>query len=250
MYASSDRAYISVKLAQQRATDLVLVASPNGPHLRLLKQCMALVVFSLRPIDRLAIVTYSSAAARVFPLRRMTSYGKRAAQQVIDRLFYMGQADPVEGLKKGIKILQDRVYQNPDSSILHLSDTPTRSYHAALSMDVPIPVHRFHVGFGFGTSNGFIIHEFEEFLRRLIGGVVREIHYIEDGEIDEPITTGETMVSIGDGKSNLNAAEAASAGSGTSGPIISGRPSSAESWDYHDPYMARRWAKHLHGYKL
>ncbi|KAL6207291.1 hypothetical protein ACLB2K_024535 [Fragaria x ananassa] len=292
MYASSDRAYLSVKLSQQRATDLVLVASPNGPHLRLLKQCMALVVFSLRPIDRLAIVTYSSAAARVFPLRRMTSYGKRTAQQVIDRLFYMGQADAVEGLKKGIKILQDRVYKNQDSRILHLSDTPTRSYHAALNMDVPIPVHRFHVGFGVGTSNGFIMHEFEEFLRRLIGGVVRDIQlrinttgeassrivrigelrngeerkilvdlsvcghicvgysYIEDGEIDEPITTGETVVSIGDDKSNINLDEAASAGSGTSGPIIGGRPSSADSWDYHDPYMARRWAKHLHGYRL
>ncbi|XP_050369671.1 probable E3 ubiquitin-protein ligase WAVH2 [Argentina anserina] len=287
MYASSDRAYLSVKLAQQRATDLVLVASPNGPHLRLLKQCMALVVFSLRPTDRLAIVTYSSAAARVFPLRRMTSYGKRTAQQVIDRLFYTGQADPVEGLKKGIKILQDRVYKNQDSVILHLSDTPTRSYHAALNLEVPIPVHRFHVGFGFGTSSGFIMHEFEEFLRRLIGGVVRDIQlristtgegssriarigelrngeerkilvdlsvcghicveysYIEDGEIDEPITRGETMVSIGDGKTNINVAEAASAGSGNGG-----RPSSAESWDYHDPYMARRWAKHLHGYRL
>lgn len=32
--------------------------------------------------------------------------------------------------------------------------------------------------------------------------------------------------------------------------IIGGRTSSVESWDYHDPYMARRWAKHLHGYRL
>lgn len=91
------RECLSVRLAHQPAIDLVLVACPNGPHLRLIKQSMALVVFSLRPIDRLAVVTYSSAAARVFPLRRMTSYGKRAALQVIDRLFYMGQADPVEG---------------------------------------------------------------------------------------------------------------------------------------------------------
>ncbi|ONI09633.1 hypothetical protein PRUPE_4G001000 [Prunus persica] len=290
--AFSDRAYLSVKLAHQRATDLVLVASPNGPHLRLLKQCMALVVFSLRPIDRLAIVTYSSAAARLFPLRRMTSYGKRTAQQVIDRLFYMGQADPIEGIKKGIKILEDRAYKNPESSILHLSDSPTQSYHAAMSMELPIPVHRFHVGFGFGTSNGFIMHEFEELLGTLIGGIVREVQlririgeeassrivrigelrggeerkilvelgvcghicvgysYIEEGEIDEPFTTGETVVSIGDSKSK--ATEGAAAASGTSDAIICGRSSSAsvETWDYHDPYMARRWAKHLHGYRL
>jgi hypothetical protein len=89
---------------------------------------MALVVFSLRPFDRLTIVTYSSAAARAFPLRRMTSYRKRTALQVIDRLFYMGQADPFEGLKKGIKILEDHVHKNPQSSILHLFDSPTRPY--------------------------------------------------------------------------------------------------------------------------
>lgn len=280
MCTSSKRAFLSVKLAQQQATDLVLVASPNGPHLRLLKQAMALVVFSLRPIDRLAIVAYSSTAARVFPLRRMTSYGKRTALQVIDRLFYTGQADPLEGLKKAIKILEDRAHKNPESHILHLSDSPTRSYHA-FNMEVPIPIHRFHVGFGFGTSNGFVMHEFEQFLSRLLGGVIRDIQlrigeddncgiirigelkggdekrilldlekyghvyvgysYIE-GEVDECIRTGETVVGIGD---KSNATE-----SGGRDVSIGGRTSSVESWDYHDPHMARRWAKHLHGYRL
>ncbi|KAI4298861.1 hypothetical protein L6164_032375 [Bauhinia variegata] len=289
MCPSSNRAYLSVKLAHERATDLVLVASPNGPHLRLLKQSMALVVFSLRHIDRLAIVTYSSAAARVFPLRRMTSYGKRTALQVIDRLFYMGQADPVEGLKKGIKILEDRMHKNPESCILHLSDNPTRPYHA-VSMELPsMPIHRFHVGFGFGTSSGFVIHEFEEFLAKMLGGIVREIQlricgageinsgrvirigelrggeerkmlldlgecshvYVEysyvEGEIDECVRrAGETVVGIEDYKGSvIDASEDTGRDANTSG-----RPSSVESWDFHDPNMARRWAKHLHGYRL
>ncbi|KAJ7967882.1 Zinc finger, RING-type [Quillaja saponaria] len=288
MCPSSNRAYLSVKLAHGRAVDLVLVASPNGPHLRLLKQSMALVVFSLRHIDRLAIVTYSSAAARVFPLRRMTSYGKRTALQVIDRLFYMGQADPMEGIKKGIKILNDRMHKNPESSILHLSDNPTQPYHA-ISMEMPTtPIHRFHVGFGFGTSNGFIMHEFEEFLAKLLGGVVQELQltiggtgeevgscrvlrigelkggeesrilldlgdcehlfvgysFIE-GEVDECVRrTGEAWVSMGEHKSSpTDAAEERDMSGGS-------RSSSVESWDFHDPYMARRWAKHLHGYRL
>ncbi|KAJ7946484.1 Zinc finger, RING-type [Quillaja saponaria] len=288
MCPSSNRAYLSVKLAREQAIDLVLVASPNGPHLRLLKQSMALVVFSLRHIDRLAIVTYSSAAARIFPLRRMTSYGKRSALQVIDRLFYMGQADPMEGLKKGIKILDDRMHKNPQSCILHLSDNPTRPYHA-ISMEMPTtPIHRFHVGFGFGTSNGFVMHEFEEFLASLLGGVVQELQlriggtgdevsssrvirfgelkggeerrilldlgdcehisvgysYIE-GEVDECVRrTGETWVSVGDHKgSSTEAADERDMSIGS-------RTSSVESWDFHDPYMARRWAKHLHGYRL
>ncbi|BAT87612.1 hypothetical protein LR48_Vigan09g189200 [Vigna angularis] len=293
MCPSSNRAYLSVKLTHERATDLVLVASPNGPHLRLLKQAMALVVFSLRQIDRLAIVTYSSAAARVFPLRRMTSYGKRTALQVIDRLFYMGQADPVEGLKKGIKILEDRVHKNPESCILHLSDNPTRPYHA-VSMELPsTPIHRFHVGFGFGTSSGFVIQEFEEFLAKMLGGIVREIQlricgageevgsgrvirigeirggeerrilldlgdcthvYVEysyiEGEIDECVRrTGETVVGVGEHKGDASEdGEETVRDMNTGGG--GGRTSSVESWDFHDPYMARRWAKHLHGYRL
>ncbi|XP_047958592.1 E3 ubiquitin-protein ligase WAV3-like [Salvia hispanica] len=272
----SSRACLRVRLSHQPATDLVLVASSNGPHLRLMKQAMALVVFSLRPMDRLAIVTYSSAAARVFPLRRMTSYGKRTALQVIDRMFYMGQADPMEGLKKGAKILEDRVHKNVQSSILHLTDTPSRSYHR-FDMEVGVVVHRFHVGFGFGESSGFSMHRFEEFLARTLGGAVRDVQvrinqgarivrieelrggeernipvylpdcgpvrveysYTEGGGDGECVRRGEAVVADrGDGSGDGD------------GVGIGGRMSSGESWDFHDPFMARRWAKHLHGYRL
>lgn len=193
----------------------------------------------------------------------------------------MGQADPIEGLKKGIKILEDRAHKNPQSCILHLSDSPTRSYHA-MNMQVPIPIHRFHVGFGFGASNGFVMHEFEEFLARLLGGVIRDIQlrigddgriirlgelrggeerripldmgdcenvcvgysYVEGG-IDDCIRTGETVVCAED---KTETSESAEVGGGD--VSLGGRTSSVESWDYHDPYMARRWAKHLHGYRL
>lgn len=280
---SSNRAYLSVKLAHQQATDLVLVASTNGPHLRLLKQSMALVVFSLRSIDRLAIVTYSSTATRAFPLRRMTSHGKRAALQVIDRLFYLGEADPSEGLRKGVKILADRTHQNPYSCILHLSDSPTRASYLSREMQVPVPIHCFHVGFGFGTSNGFVMHEFEEFLARLLGGVIRETQlrigeeglirlgelrggeerrialdlgdlgyvcvgysYVEGG-VEECIRNGEIVVGIGDKRERSDDGNDIGGGRDLS---IGGRSSNVERWDYHDPYMARRWAKHLHGYRL
>ncbi|KAK7262051.1 hypothetical protein RJT34_29611 [Clitoria ternatea] len=185
--------YLSLKLGQEKATDLVLVAIPNGPHLRLLKQSMALVVFSLRHIDRLAIVTYSSAAARVFPLRRMTNYGKRTALQAIDRLFYMGQADPLEGLKKGVKILEDRTHKNPKSCIFHLSDNPvpTRPYHTSINMELlSTPIHRFHVGFGFDTSNGFVIQEFQGFLGKMLGGIVRDIQLRICGTGGEEVGSG------------------------------------------------------------
>ncbi|KAJ0836265.1 putative von Willebrand factor, type A, von Willebrand factor A-like domain superfamily [Helianthus annuus] len=281
--SSSEPGYrLCVRLAHQPAIDLVLVACPNGPHLRLIKQSMALVVFSLRPIDRLAVVTYSSAAARVFPLRRMTSYGKRAALQVIDRLFYMGQADPVEGLKKGVKVLMDRAYENPQSCIVHLSDNPTRPYHG-FDAEVGIQIHRFHVGYTFGASNGFVMHEFEVFLDRVLGDKVRDIQlriredgrvvrlgelrggeerriplnmittgggnvktcveytYVEDG-VRECMRTGEVVVVYGEKREE--------GGGGGGGEDEEGRSSNAGSWDYHDPYMARRWAKHLHAYRI
>ncbi|KAL9227960.1 hypothetical protein vseg_003589 [Gypsophila vaccaria] len=278
-YKRKSPTYLSVRLAPQQAIDLVLIASLNGPHLRLLKQSMALVVFSLRPIDRLAIVSYSSAAARVFPLRRMTSYGKRTALQVIDRLFYAGHADPSEGIKKGIKILKDRTHENPYTSILHLSDYPTtsRSYRTSpeIVSSIPVSVYQFHV-----ASTTSIMHELETLLGQLLGGVIHEVQlrigdqdnsrivrlgelrgdeerrvvleideahghvcigysYIEGGSgVNEHVRVGEVVVGIDDQRDGDDGADAIMNG---------GRASSVDSWDYHDPYMARRWAKRLHG---
>ncbi|XP_057527181.1 probable E3 ubiquitin-protein ligase EDA40 isoform X2 [Amaranthus tricolor] len=278
-YKHKRAAYLCVRLAPQQAIDLVLVASPNGPHLRLLKQAISLVVYSLRPIDRLAVVSYSSAAARIFPLRRMTSYGKRAALQVIDRLFYAGHADPAEGIRKGIKILQDRTHENPFSSILHLSDYPNSSRYNHtindLEMSTGVSLHQFHV-----ASTNSIMHELEEFLGQLLGGVVKELQlrigdpdngrlvrlgdlrgdeerrvllkvdeshdhtcigysYVESGlRVDEHIRVGEVVVGISDATDTDDGRELT---------ISGGRTSCVDSWDYHDPYMARRWAKRLHG---
>lgn len=290
------RAYLSVQLAHQRATDLVLVACSNGPHLRLLKQAMALVVSSLRSIDRLAIVAYSSAATRVFPLRRMTSCGKRAALQVIDRLFYMGQADAVEGLKKAIKILEDSTHKNPNSSILHLSDSRTQPHHL-INLEFPVvPIHWFHVGLGFSISTGFVMQEFEEFLMtKVLRGIIKDIQlrigdessrstiisiaelrgdeekrividnllsdneghvrvrysYV-DGEVDdeECIKAGETLLSLGNKSHNSITFDEAARENREEDASLGGRISSVERWDYHDPFMARRWAKHLHTYRL
>ncbi|XP_010518744.1 PREDICTED: uncharacterized protein LOC104798382 isoform X2 [Tarenaya hassleriana] len=266
-------AFLSVKLTNPQPIDLVLVTSPNGPHLRLLKQAMALVAFSLRPVDRLAIVTCS----RVFSLRRMTSSGKRMALQVIDRLFYMGEAEPSEGLRKGSKILEDRTFKNPRCSILHLCDTPARPYYPDNMMQTRVIVHKFHV-----VSNDFVMREFEEFLGKVLGAIADDIqlrigeeakivkigrlrggeerrillelggeHVVDvpvgysfvEGETAECIRRrGETMVSFGD-KEDSKIDEFTS--------FTCGRTSiSAQSWDYHDHFMARRWAKRLHGYRF
>ncbi|KAG6510942.1 hypothetical protein ZIOFF_028989 [Zingiber officinale] len=272
------RTYLSVKLSYQQAADLVLVASPNGPHLRLLKQSMALVVFSLRPIDRLAIVTYSTTATRALPLRRMSSQGKQAALQVIDRIFYLGEAEPAEGLRKGLKVLEDRTHRNPLAYILHLSDSPTQSY-ICRDLQFPIPIHRFHIGFGFGMSNGLVMQELDEFLARLLGGMIRDTQlrigaegewillgdlrgreekripvdmadncellsvsysYVEGQE--QRLSRGEVMVGR-EKKNDQNDDQFA----GSDLSINTGGSNSIQRWGYLDPFMAQRWAKHLHG---
>ncbi|KAL6553176.1 hypothetical protein OROGR_007018 [Orobanche gracilis] len=184
----NSRAYLCVKLEHPPATDLVLVAYPNGPHLRLMKQAMALVVSSLRPIDRLAIVTCHSVGARAF--RRMTSYGKRNALKIIDQLSYAAEADPLEGLDKGVKILGDRVHKNIQSCILHLTDTPSRSHNHWFDSELPVRIHRFDFGLCFGGCNGLVMREFEEFLAGTLGGRVEDIQ----------LRIGERMMVVGIGE--------------------------------------------------
>ncbi|XP_072969315.1 E3 ubiquitin-protein ligase WAV3-like isoform X1 [Typha angustifolia] len=277
------RAWLSVRLSPQRAMDVVLVASPNGPHMRLLKHSMALVVFFMRAVDRLSIVICSATATRAFPLRRMSSHGKRAALQVIDRLSFLVGADPMEGIQKAVKILEDRTHRNSVSCILHLSDAPTRA-DVGGDLHFPVTVHRFHVGFGFGMTNGFVMHEFEEFLARLIEGVVRDTQlrigdqvglvrlgelrggeerriavdlvgdcgfvkvgysYVEGGT-EAQLRTGEVVVEFGEKGGRIHG----ESGNDERDLSVGGRRSSCvEQWDYLDPFMARRWAKHLQGYK-
>ncbi|KAK1317382.1 hypothetical protein QJS10_CPA05g02111 [Acorus calamus] len=241
-------AHLSVRLARKPPTDVVLVASPNGPHLRLLKQAMALVVFSLRPVDRLSII---ASTARILPLRLMSAHGKRAAHQVIDRVSHSREPDPSEGTQKALK-------------------------------PAHVEMHGFHVGLGAGPS-GLVMQEFEEFLARVLGGVIREVQLRIGGDGGG----GGAMVRLGElrgGEERRVRVEASEGGSvrvtysygeGAEGGFMqsglvdvcggdkAGRDdyeegdgpggrrrssiSRVERWDCVDPFMARRWAKHLHG---
>lgn len=181
---------------QQAATDLVLVASPTVPHLlRQFKQSMAMVVRSLRPVDRLAIVIYTWDGARAFPFRRMTSYGKRTALLVVDRLLHAGQpvVDPTEGLEKAIKLIEASAHRNPHACILHLfDDIPSASYYHNCAMAnnslqyhrCGTSIHWFHVGLGFGSSNTLVVDEFQEFLRNLLEGLAT-LTRLQSGEAEE-----------------------------------------------------------------
>uniref|UniRef100_A0A7C9ANY8 Uncharacterized protein n=1 Tax=Opuntia streptacantha TaxID=393608 RepID=A0A7C9ANY8_OPUST len=171
--------------AHSRApVDLVTVldvsGSMAGTKLALLKRAMGFVIQHLGPHDRLSVVAFSSAARRVFPLRRMTDNGRHQALQAVNSLSSNGGTNIAEGLRKGAKVMLDRKSKNPVSSIILLSDgqdTYTVSgpvgaqsrtdYKSLLPISVQqhsgtsfqIPVHTF----GFGTDHDSVsMHSISE----------------------------------------------------------------------------------------
>ena len=106
--------------------DLVTVldvsGSMAGTKLALLKRAMGFVIQSLGPSDRLSVISFSSTARRLFPLRRMTDTGRQQALQAVNSLVSNGGTNIAEGLRKGAKVMLDRKWKNPVSSIILLSD--------------------------------------------------------------------------------------------------------------------------------
>ncbi|KAK6916918.1 VWA-Hint protein, Vwaint domain [Dillenia turbinata] len=106
--------------------DLVAVldvsGSMSGPKLSLLKSAVCFVIENLSNSDRLSIVSFSSTARRIFPLRRMSDRGREDAILAVNSLLSSGGTNIVEGLKKGARVLEERREQNPVSSIILLSD--------------------------------------------------------------------------------------------------------------------------------
>ncbi|KAJ3679986.1 hypothetical protein LUZ60_016264 [Juncus effusus] len=147
--------------------DLVTVldtsGSMAGTKLALLKRAMGFVIQNLGPSDRLSVIAFSSSARRLFPLRRMSDSGRQLALTAVNSLTAGGGTNIAEGLKKGAKVIEDRLLKNPVSSIILLSDgqdtynvSPSikgvnnvRMEYKCLVPSRYIPVH----AFGFGTDH-------------------------------------------------------------------------------------------------
>ncbi|GMI88913.1 hypothetical protein like AT5G60710 [Hibiscus trionum] len=146
--------------------DLVTVldvsGSMAGTKLALLKRAMGFVIQHLGSSDRLSVIAFSSTARRLFPLRRMTETGRQEALQAVNSLTANGGTNIAEGLRKGAKVIVDRMWKNPVGSIILLSDgqdtyTVTSpggahsrtDYKSLLPAGPHIPVH----AFGFGADH-------------------------------------------------------------------------------------------------
>ncbi|CAA3020422.1 Anaphase-promoting complex (APC), subunit 11 [Olea europaea subsp. europaea] len=103
-------------------TVLDISGSMAGTKLALLKRAMGFVIQNLGPNDRLSVIAFYSTARRLFSLRRMSETGRQQALLAVNSLVANGGTNIAEGLRKGVKIMEDRREKNPVASIILLSD--------------------------------------------------------------------------------------------------------------------------------
>ncbi|KAK4385575.1 E3 ubiquitin-protein ligase WAV3 [Sesamum angolense] len=147
--------------AQRAPIDLVTVldvsGSMFGSKLDLVKRAVNFVIDNLGPSDRLSVVSFATQARRMLPLRRMTENGREDAKRAVNALVASGGTNIVEGLKKGVRVLEERRHKNPVTSIIFLSDGNDTCNHSSViprgTDDVQqvetFPVH----SFGFGSDH-------------------------------------------------------------------------------------------------
>ncbi|XP_057979106.1 E3 ubiquitin-protein ligase WAV3-like [Malania oleifera] len=115
-------AFQSPRAPVDLVTVLDISGSMAGTKLALLKRAMGFVIQNLGSNDRLSVIAFSSTARRLFPLRRMSDVGRQQALLAVNSLVANGGTNIAEGLKKGVKVMEDRREKNPVASIILLSD--------------------------------------------------------------------------------------------------------------------------------
>ncbi|CAG7874204.1 unnamed protein product [Brassica rapa] len=146
-------------------TVLDISGSMAGTKLALLKRAMGFVIQNLGVNDRLSVIAFSSTARRLFPLTKMSDSGRHLALQAVNSLVANGGTNIAEGLRKGVKVMEERRDENPVASVILLSDgrdtytmnnnQPDPNYKMLLPLSMhgrfqfQIPVH----SFGFGSDH-------------------------------------------------------------------------------------------------
>ncbi|TVU30449.1 hypothetical protein EJB05_22073 [Eragrostis curvula] len=106
-----------VSLSSRAPLDLVTVldvsGSMAGTKLALLKRAMCFVIDALGPSDRLSVIAFSSTAWRLFPLRKMTAFGKQQSLQSVSSLAATGGTNIGDALRKAARVMEDRQARNP-----------------------------------------------------------------------------------------------------------------------------------------
>ncbi|KAJ4819084.1 inter-alpha-trypsin inhibitor heavy chain-like protein [Rhynchospora pubera] len=127
---------------------LDLSGSMSGQKLEELKTAMLFVITKLTPVDRLSIVTYSTHARRLSPLRQITENSKKEFEILIESCRATGGTNMEEGLQMGLSTINHRkCCRGRVGAILFMSDGNENEESDAASIAVGnVTVHTF--GFG------------------------------------------------------------------------------------------------------
>ena len=106
--------------------DLICVldtsGSMQGPKIMLLIDTLKYLVDLLGENDRISIVRFSSQGARLLPLKRVSEVNKPEILKVLNSLVASGGTDITDGMRHAVRIINERKYRNPVTSVFLLSD--------------------------------------------------------------------------------------------------------------------------------
>ncbi|KAG0587212.1 hypothetical protein KC19_2G148600 [Ceratodon purpureus] len=137
--------------ADRGGLDLVAVldvsGSMAGEKLQKMMKAMEFVIRKLSPIDRLSIVSFSSAAHRLCPLRQVTETSQPQLQGMINKLVAKGGTNIADGLRTAVKVLADRSNKvGRVHAVILMSDGEQNQGDASTVATGGVPVYTF--GFG------------------------------------------------------------------------------------------------------
>ncbi|KAI9143422.1 hint-domain-containing protein [Paraphysoderma sedebokerense] len=127
-------------------------------QLDVVKHALKTVASSLRPIDQMALVTFSDKARVEFKLMIMTEANKKRALDIIDKLDIEGITNLWAGLLQGLEIMAESANADANNSVWVFTDGqpnvhPPRGELAALKLHLDSQNFRCQVNtFGFGYS--------------------------------------------------------------------------------------------------
>ena len=116
----------SYKEEERVPLDLICVldtsSSMEGEKIELLVKTLGSLVGLLNGNDRISIVSFNDYGERLIPLQRVTQANKPLIIKAVKSLKADGCTDITDGMRIALRILNERRYKNPVSSVFLLSD--------------------------------------------------------------------------------------------------------------------------------
>ncbi|XP_051116397.1 uncharacterized protein LOC127241407 [Andrographis paniculata] len=109
------------------ATDVVVVLDigwcEDESMLDFIKGALLIIIDNMSSRDRLSIVSPCPEPRRLTHLRTMDEYGKESLRKIVSSLFFLAEVgDVLDILVKGVRVIDERHFENPATSIILLSN--------------------------------------------------------------------------------------------------------------------------------